>query len=280
MTGKPLQWLRVFVLTITALAAMAGGAHAAYPPGAPIVALDMDIFMFDQPFFVNVFRCPPGGAVTIDFAGSMSSTTADGSGQARTELMVPPRPGIEDPEFVTFRGTARCGGISVGFKVDAASVMTGPANPPTVALSNASPAPGGSFVVSIGNCPSHLIVEMDFNGSTTFNLPSAAGTTRFDLTAPTTPGTYPGEVGCGINGAVFTVSVGGGQGFAGPVDDAVPVADVGATVLPAGGTDATGTISILASGTLLIGGGLFGVARIRRRQDAVGRSGVDPSALT
>ncbi len=85
-----------------------------------------------------------------------------------------------------------------------------------------------------------------------------------NVTAPSAPGSVPISVSCGDGTTTININVlddgpatNGGTNGGGTT---------GAGGLPATGSDSTNTTLMLGLGALVIGGGLFGVSQIRRRQ--------------
>lgn len=126
-----------------------------------------------------------------------------------------------------------------------------PPTQPTVTVSVLSPIVGSTVTVSYDGCLPADTATFTL-GSSTATAPVQNGVATASLPVPTTPGVVQGSVACssGAAGATFEVNV-------------VPATTDG---LPAtGGSGITQSLQI-ALILLAMGGGIFGVTQVRRRQ--------------
>jgi hypothetical protein len=131
-----------------------------------------------------------------------------------------------------------------------------PPDEPTVGVSTPTPSPGGTFTVTVENCPDGTTVTFVLGSSTTTAV-SSGGTATGTLTAPTTPGSYTGTATCGTDVLSFGITV---------TAAATTVPTTVAPVLPPTGGDGPGTFTTMAIGLLVAGAGLLGVTHVRRRR--------------
>ena len=143
----------------------------------------------------------------------------------------------------------------------AASAAPGdyPPDPPKVTVDNPSTTPGGTVVLGVTGCDANAPITVTGGGTSTTTTAGADGSATISVTAPSTPGTYPVTVTCG--GTSTTVNINVVTLPAGTNGGSTPTGG-----LPATGSDGTSTTMMLGLGALIIGGGLFGVSQIRRRQ--------------
>ncbi len=154
--------------------------------------------------------------------------------------------------------------------------MVADAYPPPVdtpVVDDSTPAPGGSITVS-APCivPEQVTFSIPGDSETVTCQPAATGAFMLaslfaqaepdgvataTLTAPSTAGTFTVTITGTTSGSIGTVSV------------TVQAATDPGGGLPATGSDGIGTTTWIAGGLLIMGLGLFAVATIRRRDNAV-----------
>lgn len=144
-----------------------------------------------------------------------------------------------------------------------ASASAYPPDGPDVTVSTPTPLPGDTVVLGVSGCAPGDTIGVTVDGTTTTGTADASGDASVSVTAPSTPGEYPVTVSCGGNTTTVNINVlpagpptnGGTNGGSTPTGG-----------LPATGSDGTSSLMMLGLGALIVGGGLFGVSQIRRRQ--------------
>lgn len=148
-----------------------------------------------------------------------------------------------------------------------------PPGGPGITATPASGTPGYSVTVTVkctaGETVTITLVASSTNAAcNTGTAQSAvAGTAVGVVTAPNAPGTYTGSANGTTSGPLgnFTISVVPvGPATNGGTNGGTNAGGTGA--LPSTGSSGTNATLMLGLGALLIGGGLFGVSQIRRRQ--------------
>lgn len=140
--------------------------------------------------------------------------------------------------------------------------------PPGATISSpGATGPGESFPVTVSGCNPGVVITFEFEGETktaTCGEPGAltvgTGTASTTFVAPTAGGIYAGTA-TGTDGfrGTFSVTV-----AAAPATTVAPVTPPGG--LPATGSDGTSTMTMMAIGIFIVGGGLLLVSQKRRRQ--------------
>lgn len=115
----------------------------------------------------------------------------------------------------------------------------------------ASTAGGGTVAVTVSCQPGESVTATLNAVTSSAVVCPAGGSVTINVAAPAAAGTYTGTTNGSVNGALgsFTVTV------------TAPT-----TTLPATGGGGVSTMTIIAIGLLAVGGGLFGVSQVRRRQ--------------
>jgi len=155
----------------------------------------------------------------------------------------------------------------LGFSAAADASPIYPLDPPQVTVDNPNTLPGGTVVLGVTGCEPGATITINVDGTTITAQADASGSATVPTTAPNTPGVYDISVTCGGVTTTIRVTVleddiegtnGGtnGGGTTGGTTDG----------LPATGSGGTNTTMMLGLGALIVGGGLFGVSQIRRRQ--------------
>ena len=141
-----------------------------------------------------------------------------------------------------------------GFAGAASAQYPPGADAPTV--DDSTPAPGGPVNVTV-NCQPGETVTVTLGSSTGTAVCGASGTATVQVNAPSGAGTTTGQATGSNTGSLgqFTVVV-------------EATTDPGGG-LPATGSDGTSTTVWIAASLLVVGLGLFGVAAVRRRDNAV-----------
>jgi LPXTG-motif cell wall-anchored protein len=149
-----------------------------------------------------------------------------------------------------------------GLSAAAGAAGTYPPVLPDVVVSTPSPLPGGTVVLGITGCEPGAVIEINNAGTSITVTADASGAATVPTTAPSTPGPYIITVTCG--GATTTLNL--NVLPAGPPTNGGTNGGGTTGGLPATGSGGTNTTLMLGLGALVVGGGLFGVSQIRRRQ--------------
>lgn len=143
--------------------------------------------------------------------------------------------------------------VALGLSGAAAGIAHAyPPEQPTVTVSRLSPVAGSSVTVSFDGCPPGDTATFTL-GAGSATAPVQNGVATATLPVPTTPGVVTGTVACGSGapGASFQVNV------------AAPAPAPGLPSAGASGVTQTLQIALIL---LVLGGGIFGVTQVRRRQ--------------
>lgn len=118
-----------------------------------------------------------------------------------------------------------------------------------VTVSDSNPVAGGSTAIT-ANCTGDETVTVTL-GSETATDTCTNGTATVTISVPSTPGTVTGTVVGSISGSIGSFSV-----------------SVAESNLPSTGSNSSSSIIWIAAGLFIAGLGVFGVANVRRREDA------------
>jgi LPXTG-motif cell wall-anchored protein len=135
-----------------------------------------------------------------------------------------------------------------GFGAAASAGNVYPTNPPSVSVSNPTPAPGSTITVTMNGCVEGESVQFTLEGETASGV-TAGGSASAQIKVPTTPGTYTGTATCASGtSAAFSITV----------------------TTPSGGLPATGSSGMSSTVMIsmilfLVGAGLLVVSQVRRR---------------
>ena len=140
---------------------------------------------------------------------------------------------------------------------------------PTVTTTTPSVTPGGTIVLDVTGCEPGATITATGGAAPASATAGADGSGTVSVTAPSAPGSVPISVSCGDGTTTININVldsgpatNGGTNGGGTTGGGT----TGAGGLPATGSDSTNTTLMLGLGALIVGGGLFGVSQIRRRQ--------------